>query len=85
MSRRAIRIATTKQLERSVREAGFETYVLSEHLYSHRITKLVELLRQAGVLPKKCVTETAPTSAPQIHVQGVTDAPASIDMPVSAP
>lgn len=30
MSRRPLRIATTRQLERSVREAGFDTYVLPE-------------------------------------------------------
>ncbi len=30
MSRRTLRIATTKQLERSTREAGFDTYVLPE-------------------------------------------------------
>lgn len=30
MSRRPVRIATTRQLERSVREAGFDTYVLPE-------------------------------------------------------
>ena len=69
---------------REIAAAG-QRRVLSEHLYSHRITKLVELLHQAGVLPKKCVTETPPKSAPQIHVQGVTDAPVPIDAPVSAP
>lgn len=61
---------------REIAEAG-QRRTLAEHLYSHRITKLVNLLHEGGVLPKKPTsTGTQPTTWPKIHVQGVTDAPA---------
>ena len=66
---------------REIAAAG-QRRTLSEHLYSHRITKLVEMLTAAGCLPAtKPATEPAkigsslaqiPTSsAPKIRVQGV--------------
>ena len=61
---------------REIAEAG-QRRTLAEHLYSHRITTLVNLLHEGGVLPKKPTsTDTQPTTWPKIHVQGVTDAPA---------
>lgn len=61
---------------REIAAAG-QRRTLSGHLYSHRITKLVELLHTAGVLPKKVSTaEAAHPKLPKIHVQGVTTQPA---------
>lgn len=37
---------------------------LSQHLYSHRITRLVDILKQAGILPRPAVALAAARSAP---------------------
>jgi hypothetical protein len=65
---------------REIAAAG-QRRVLSEHLYSHRITKLVDLLRQAGILPKKGALNASPVPTPKIHVQGVTDEPVEVSVP----
>ncbi len=72
---------------REIAAAG-QRRTLSEHLYSHRITTLVELLRKGNVLPKKVSTaEAAPVTAPatatvsKIHIKGVADEPVRIKMP----
>ncbi|MGB2985190.1 MAG: glycosyltransferase, partial [Phycisphaerae bacterium] len=59
---------------REIAAAG-QRRTLSEHLYSHRITKLVDLLHQAGVLPRQGVAGASSTPTPKIHVEGVTDEP----------
>lgn len=46
---------------------------LSEHLYSHRITKLVELLRQAGMLPQLNAASVPSCTVPKIREASVTD------------
>jgi len=55
---------------RAIATAG-QRRALSEHLYSHRVTRLVELLRRAGVLPKTGMVPKAPPPMPRIHVEGV--------------
>ncbi len=67
---------------REIAAAG-QRRVLAEHLYSHRITRLVELLHQAGVLPKKCTTEIAAASTPKIHVDGVAEPGVEVNLAVS--
>lgn len=42
---------------------------LGEHLYSHRINTVVELLNKSGVLPKKSVQAEEPKSIPRIQVE----------------
>jgi len=47
--------------ERKAIAAAGQRRTLGEHLYSHRIMKLVELLTTAGVLPKKGIGQAAAT------------------------
>lgn len=56
---------------REIAAAG-QRRTLSEHLFSHRITKLVELLRQAGMLPQLDVASVPTSTVPKISVSGVT-------------
>ena len=60
---------------REIAEAG-QRRTLAEHLYSHRITTLVNILHEGGVLPKKPTSTNAQPTWPKIHVQGVTESPA---------
>jgi hypothetical protein len=53
-----IRFYTEHPKERYEIAAAGQRRTLSQHLYSHRITRLVEVLREAGVLPR---TLTQPT------------------------
>ena len=57
---------------REIAAAG-QRRTLSEHLYSHRVIRLVELLRKAGLLPKVGIAEAPSAAMPRIHVQGVID------------
>jgi len=57
---------------REIAAAG-QRRALSEHLYSHRVAKVVELLHDAGVLPKKGASLQTSQSVPKIHVEGVSD------------
>lgn len=65
---------------REIAAAG-QRRTLSSHLYSHRVTRLVEVLRASGALPKTGVAAGTTTSLPKIHVEGMTDVP----VPVPAP
>ncbi len=73
---------------REIAAAG-QRRVLAEHLYSHRITTLVELLRKANVLPKIGMAAAAPESAlaaPAMALAGITlDADACESPPMSIP
>ncbi len=42
---------------------------LKNHLYSHRITTMVDLLTQSGVLPRKTAIAEDPKSIPKIQVE----------------
>ncbi len=68
------------QERREIAAAG-QQRVHSEHLYSHRIKQLVELLHKAGVLPKKVVGEAPLSAVPRIHVKGVSDEPLAVNLP----
>ena len=72
------------QERREIAVAG-QRRALSEHLFSHRIDRLVELLREAGVLPRTRTSEGPPVSVPRIRIQGPDAEPAlSVDpTPVS--
>ncbi|UCC29670.1 MAG: glycosyltransferase family 1 protein [Phycisphaerales bacterium] len=69
--------------ERRAIAAAGQRRVLSQHLYSHRVTRLVELLQEAGVLPKTAVVHQTPTPVPKIHVEGVNSEFAPVG-PISA-
>lgn len=68
------------QERREISAAG-QRRVLSEHLYSHRVKQLVELLRKAGVLPKRVVADAPSSTLARIHVEGVTDEPLAMNLP----
>ncbi|MEK6798654.1 MAG: glycosyltransferase [Planctomycetota bacterium] len=56
---------------REIAEAG-RRRTLAQHLYSHRIARLVTLLREAGVLSRTVSSASAPiTAIPQVFVRGV--------------
>ncbi len=59
--------------ERRAMAAAGQRRTLSEHLYSHRITTVVNLLHENGLLPRRPCTVEAQPAGPKIHVQGVTD------------
>lgn len=65
--------------ERRAIAAAGQRRALSEHLYSHRVTKLVELLKGAGVLPKKTGTSQTQPAISRLDVQNVTATGASFD------
>jgi len=52
---------------RAIASAG-QKRTLCEHLYSHRVIKLVELLAGAGILPRRAARETA-DSSPRVPPQ----------------
>jgi hypothetical protein len=41
---------------------------LGEHLYSHRMTRLLEMLEQHGVLPRRGAAAAAPSSQPSLNL-----------------
>ena len=65
---------------REIAAAG-QQRVLAEHLYSHRMVNLVELLEQARVLPRRITTEVPKATVPRIRVEGVTDQPVNVVIP----
>ena len=63
---------------------------LSEHLYSHRINTMVELLNKSGVLPRKSSSVETQRSIPRIQVETNSRQPGPVlqiqeDHPVTAP
>lgn len=65
---------------REVAAAG-QRRTLSSHLYSHRVTRLVELLRSSGALPGAGVAAGTTMSLPKIQVEGMTDEPVPLPAP----
>ncbi len=80
--------------ERRAIAAAGQRRTLSEHLYSHRVTTLVNLLQKGGVLAKSVVGNATSISAPAIEEQRKTPSspgecisiePTDISISVNAP